>query len=189
MLQFKNSAIYMHGSNSVELEYSAENQNRNRLLRVDVESGEALHLDIKLRESKPETVGEAQNTLGFYYEIEPNQTITQARLGYEVDPVEVESKGMDMEKITWAFWNGTHWDPVESQLTEENVLEADTDHFSVWTITEVEKVIVPEEPVIEPEPVVEPEPEETGSNQIPLPTASIAIGVFAVVFLMMRKNQ
>jgi ABC-type antimicrobial peptide transport system permease subunit len=62
---------------------------------------------------------------------------------------------------------------VESTLSEEGVLEADTDHFSVWTITEVEEVIVPEETLDEPEP------EETVDNQIPIPAVSIAIGLFA----------
>ena len=189
MLQFKNSAIYMHSTSPIELQYTAENQNRQRMLRVEVEAGESLRLEVKQRESKPEEVGEPGKNLGVYYEIEPNRTITQAKLGYEIDLVEVQSMGMDVEKLSWAYWNGTHWDFVESQLTEDNVLEADTDHFSVWTIMEVEEMIVPEDPVIEPEPIVEPESEETGSNQIPLPTASIAIGVFAAIFLMLRRNQ
>ncbi|MFC1803513.1 hypothetical protein ACFL0D_06045 [Thermoproteota archaeon] len=189
ILQFKNSAVYMHSNAPVELEYSAENQNRQRMLRVEVEAGEVLRLEVKQHESKPENVGQPEKTLGFYYEIEPNQTITQARLGYEIDPNEVQSMGIDVEKLSWAFWNGTHWDPIESTLSKDNVLEADTDHFSVWTITEVQEVIVPEEPVVETEEPVEPEPEETGNNQIPIPTVSIAIGVIAVVFVMMRKNQ
>lgn len=108
----------------MELQYSAENQNRNRLLRVNVEAGNHLHLEVKLRESKPEKVDKTHKTLGFYYEIEPNQTITQASLGIEIDPNEVQSKGIDIKKLTWAFWNGINWDPVESILTADNVLEA-----------------------------------------------------------------
>ncbi len=183
MLQFQNSAVYMRCTKPVELEYSAENQNRNRLLRIDVEAGNPLHLEVKLRESKPENVGQPHKTLGFYLEIEPNQTITQARLGYDIDVNEVQSMGMNVEKLTWAFWNGTHWDPVESILTEDKILEADTEHFSVWTITEIQEVIIPEEPVDESEP------DETGNNPIPIPTVSIAIGVFVVIYMMMRKNQ
>ena len=90
---------------------------------------------------------------------------------------------MDTEKLTWAFWNGTHWDPVESTLTEDNVLEADTDHFSVWIVTEVQEVIIPEEPV------GDLEPEDTGGSQIPIPTLSIAVGITIVVLILMRKSQ
>jgi hypothetical protein len=57
---------------------------------------------VTLRESKPENVAKPEKNLGFYYEIEPNQTITQARLGYEINPIEVQSMGMDTEKLSWA---------------------------------------------------------------------------------------
>ena len=195
ILQFKNGAIYMHSTSPVELQYTAENQNRQRMLRVEVEAGESLRLEVKQRESKPEEVGEPGKNLGVYYEIEPNRTITQAKLGYEIDPVEVQSMGIDVEKLSWAYWNGTHWDLVESQLTEDNVLEADTDHFSVWTIMEVEEMIVPEEPVIEPEPVDEPEPElevapEEESTGIPgFSTVSVLIGLVACVFWFITKRN
>ena len=97
----------------------------------------------------------------------------------------MQSKGLESEKLSWAFWNGTHWENVNSTLSEEGVLEADTDHFSVWTITEVEEVIVPGETGEEPEA----EPEETVDRQIPLPVAPIALGIFAAVYMLMRKNQ
>jgi hypothetical protein len=185
LLQFRNSAIYMHGTKPVDIEYSAEEQNRNRLIRIEVETENPLHLKFNLRESKPEEVDSPSKSLGFYCEIEPNQTITQARLGYEVNVSDVQSKGLESEKLSWTFWNGTHWENVNSTLSEEGVLEADTDHFSVWTITEIEEVIVSGETGEEPEA----EPEETVDRQIPLPVAPIALGIFAAVYILMRKNQ
>ena len=189
MLQFRYSAIYMHCTKPVDLEYSAEEQNRNRLIRVNVESENPLHLRFNLRESKPEEVNTPTKGIGFYCEIEPNQTITQARLGYEVNPIELQSKGMDSERLSWAYWNGTHWQIVESNLTQENVLETDTDHFSIWTIVELEEEATPEEPTEKPtEPVVEPDSEDT--NKIPIPTIGIAAGVIVfVIVLMIRKTH
>ena len=175
MLQFRNSAIYMHCTSPVELEYSAEEQNRNRLMRVEVESETPLQLRFNLRESKPDEVSTPEKGIGFYCEIEPNQTITQARLGYEIDPVELQSKNMEPEKLSWAYWSGNQWQMVESSLSAENVLMAETDHFSIWTILELEEA--PEEP------------EDSGDNLIPIPSYAIAIGLLATLVVMMRKTQ
>ena len=109
--------------------------------------------------------------MGFYCEIEPNATITQARLGMEVDPAMVQSMNMEMEQLTWAYWNGENWAPVDSSLSDANVLEADTDHFSTWVIIQVEETT---------------EPDNT-STGIPMPTAFIAIGI--AVALMLRKGS
>jgi len=114
------------------------------MLRIEIDSGNALQLQIQLRESKPTYVTEPGKYLGFYCEIEPNVTITQARLGMEVDPVQAQTKNMEMEQLTWAYWNGENWMPVDSTLSDENVLEADTDHLSTWAIIQVEEATAPE---------------------------------------------
>ena len=174
MLQFQNTGLYMNCTNSLQLEVSAENQYTQKALRLEVDAGEALKLQIQLRESKPTDVDEPGKYMGFYCEIEPNATITQARLGMEVDPAMVQS--MDMEQLTWAYWNGENWELVDSTLSDENVLEADTDHFSTWAIIQVEETTEPET-----------EPDTTTSTGIPMPTAFIALGI-AAALLISRKN-
>jgi hypothetical protein len=62
---------------------------------------------------------------------------------------------------------------VDSTLTDENVLEADTDHFSTWAIIQVEETT---------------EPETTTSTGIPMPTLFIAIGIVAAL-LFSRKSS
>ena len=142
------------------------------MLRIEIDSGNALQLQIQLRESKPTYVTEPGKYLGFYCEIEPNVTITQARLGMEVDPVQAQTKNMEMEQLTWAYWNGENWMPVDSTLSDENVLEADTDHLSTWAIIQVEAT----------------EPETTTSTGIPMPTLFIVIGIVAAL-LFSRKSS
>ena len=173
MFQFQNTGLYMNCSNSLQLEVSAENQYTQKALRLEVDSGNALKLQIQLRESKPTEVTEPGKYMGFYCEIEPNATITQARLGMEVDPAQVQSMNMEMEQLTWAYWNGENWAPVDSTLSDENVLEADTDHFSTWAIIQVEEAT---------------EPETTTSTGIPMPTLFIAIGIVAAL-LFSRKSS
>ena len=69
---------------------------------------------------------------------------------------------------------------VESMLSEENVLEAETNHFSTWTIIEYEEATT-EEPV--------EEPEDSGDNMIPIPSYAIVVGLFLTIFVLNRKNQ
>jgi len=143
-LQFNNTGLYMNCTNNMQVEVSAENQYTQKMLRIEIDSGNALQLQIQLRMSKPTSVTEPGKYMGFYCEIEPNATITQARLGMEVDPVQAQAKNMEMEQLTWAYWNGENWMPVDSTLSDENVLEADTDHLSTWAIIQVEEATAPE---------------------------------------------
>jgi hypothetical protein len=56
---------------------------------------------------------------------------------------------IDVSQLTWAYWKGDEWVPVESVINENGYLNARTDHFSTWTITETTHI---EEPISEPEP-------------------------------------
>ena len=170
-LQFQNTGLYMNCTNNMQVTVSAESQYQQKQLRLEIESGDALQLQIQLRQSKPTDVDEPGKYMGFYCEIEPNATITQARLGLEVDPAEVQTMNMEMEQLAWAYWNGEDWEPVDSTLTDDNVLEAETDHFSTWAIIQVEETTET----------------DTTSTGIPMPTAFIALGVTAAL-LFSRKN-
>jgi len=151
MLQFQNTAMYFNCTREAQLEITAENQFRQRLFRLEVQPGEALKLEMHMRTSRPTEVEEPGKHMGFYCEIEPNATITQARLGVEIDPEQAQARDMAMDRLTWAYWNDTHWDPVESTLSENNILEAETDHFSLWSVIEEAEPTVPEEPPEEPD--------------------------------------
>lgn len=176
MLQFSNSAMYLNCTNQMQITVSAENQYKQKMLKLEVDSGNALKLEIQLRESKPTAVEAPEKHLGFYCEIEPNTTITQARLGMEIDPVQVQAMNMETEKLSWAYWNGAEWETVDSTLTDENILEAETTHFSTWTILQVE------------ETATEPEPDTETSTGIPLPSLFIAVGVASATLFTVKKK-
>jgi hypothetical protein len=131
-----------------------------------------------MRNTKPSQVSAPDKSLGFYCEIEPNRTITQAKIGMEIDPTQVLAMKMEMENLSWAYWDGAKWQPVNSTLNNENILEANTDHFSTWTIIQVE-----EASATEPEPTQE-------TTGIPAPTIFIAAGValFAVLIRGSKKE-
>ncbi len=102
MLQFSNSAMYLNCTNQMQVTVSAENQYTQKMLKLEIDSGNALKLEIQLRESKPTAVEAPEKHLGFYCEIEPNTTITQARLGMEIDP----AAGSGDEHGDWRSYHG-----------------------------------------------------------------------------------
>lgn len=156
MFQFNNTAVYLNSTHRLQLLITTENQFREHLLRLEVEPGEALRLEMHLRITTPHGLQAPEKTMGFYCEIEPNATISRAKLGALMDPAQAQARNMAMERLSWAYWNGTHWEPVESTLNEDNILEAETTHFSTWTVLELsEDAEPPEEPPAEP-------PEEPG---------------------------
>lgn len=178
MLQFQNTAMYFNCTRQVQLEITAENQFTQRLFRLEVQPGEALRLEMHMRTSKPTEVAEPEKHMGFYCEIKPNATITQAKLGVEIDPAQAQARDMAMERLTWAYWNGTHWDPVDSTLTDDNILEAETDHFSVWSVIEETEPTVPEEPPEEP----------SGPNYLLYGGAALVILALAAYLLYSRRS-
>jgi len=174
--------MYFNCTRQVQLEITAENQFTQRLFRLEVQPGEALRLEMHMRMSKPTEVAEPEKHMGFYCEIRPNATITQAKLGVEIDPAQAQARDMAMERLTWAYWNGTHWDPVDSTLTDDNILEAETDHFSVWSVIEETEPTVPEEL---PE---EPPEEPSGPNYLLYGGAALVILALAAYLLYSRRS-
>jgi len=161
ILKFSNTELYLNCTNKISLTVSAEDQYMQKSLRLEVNSGSPLELRLQLRNSKPDDVEPPHSYLGFYCMIEPNATINQVRMGMEIDPEVVQARNLDMNQLTWAYWNGAAWTPVTSTLTDGNILETETDHFSIWTILQVE----------------ETQPEITDQTGIPIPTLFITIGL------------
>jgi hypothetical protein len=64
------------------------------------------------------------------------------------------------------YWNqtGSKWETVESYIDEEGFLVCDTDHFSTWTVAEME-------------------PEEVMETALNMAFAYAAIGVVIAVLL------
>ncbi len=176
MIQFSNTAMYLNSTKPMELDITADSQYTQKTLRLEVNPAESINLKMDLKVSPPSGVDIPAKTLDIYIDIEPNTTTTDAKLGLELDPEEVQNKGLDIAKLEWAFWNGTDWMPVESVLTENNVLEANTDHFSTWTIQETVET-------------TETDTEPSFIERIPIPASFIAIGLAGAALLSKKREQ
>jgi len=185
VLQFSNTAIYLNSTKPIELDITAENQYAQKTLMLEVNPAESISLKMDLKVSPPSGVEVPAKTLDIYIDIEPNATVTDAKLGLELDPDEVAAKGLDIAKLEWAYWSENEWVPVASVLTSDNVLEANTDHFSTWTIQEAVEETTEPDSGSETDTSVNDEP----SWAIPIPATFAVVGLVAATLLINRKKQ
>jgi hypothetical protein len=135
---FSNMAMVFNSTDRVQLRIDSESEVRQRLFRLDVESGKALEMEVRFRATSPETVEPTRNHIGFYLEIEPNATEpVEAKLGVLIEPVAIrEQTGLDVdpEHLAWCYWDGYNWVETPSTLDDDGVLVAETGRFGVWTV-------------------------------------------------------
>jgi len=179
---FRNMTMLFNCSGPLELNITAGPQVAQRLFRLEVQASEAIRLNMRLHADPPTGIQATNRSMGAYYEIEPNATAPfNARLGMLIERDSLEAqlgREIDPLKLRWAWWNGTAWEEVESTLTDDNVLEADTDHFSTWTIVETS--------ITEPTPD-EPEPQGVQTNWF-LIGGVVVVSVVALVYILRRKR-
>ena len=185
---FRNTAMMFNSTNNLELNITAGKDVEQRLLRLELEHGNPLRLNLEMRLSPPEGIPEAERGVGLYLGIEPNSTApVNARLGMLVDKEAIEARlgrEVDPPRLRWAWWNGTQWVEVESALDDDNVLEVETGHFSTWTIVEAE------EPEPQPESEEEPKPTpDTGQTDLLIygGLAAIVVGVLLLLIVIRRR--
>lgn len=179
---FREMTMVFNCSRNLELNITSSPRVVQRLFKLELRPGEALRLNMDIQVEPPARAQATDRSMGVYCEIESNATApVNARLGMLIEEEALEAqlgREIDPMKLKWAWWDGTGWEEVESTLTEDNVLEAETDHFSTWTVVEAES----EEPV-EPEP----EPEE-GQNNLKLYTGLAILVIVAALILFQRRN-
>jgi hypothetical protein len=93
----------------------------------------------------PQGEQEREKNLNLYASIEPNATVElKAQLKLYINQTKL-TKELDWEvnpeKLTWMFWNGTlnQWIKVPSFIDHNGYLTCNTDHFSIWTVGEMEE--------------------------------------------------
>jgi len=190
---FRNTTMMFNSTNNLELNITAGHNVTQRLFRLELSHGSPLRLNVEMQLGPPEGVQATENCIGFYLDVEPNSTAPMnARLGMLIEGEALEARlgrSVDPLLLRWAYWNGTHWVEVDSTLDEDNVLEAETDHFSTWTIVEAEVPEPEPEPELEPEPEPEPTPEEGQTNML-LYAGAAAVAIGAVLLLLaFRRKQ
>ena len=114
------------------------------IVSVSVEPNQTMTLTMNVSASPPQGEAVMERTLNFYMGLEPNATLQlQAQLRLHVNQTELSTelgREVNASRLTWMYWNQTQaqWTPVESYMNQDGYLVCNTDHFSTWTVAEVE---------------------------------------------------
>jgi hypothetical protein len=181
---FRNMTMMFNSTRNIELNITAGGGVAHRFFSLDVDPGESVNLDMNVQVEPPGGVAAHARSIGVYLEIEPNSTgPMRAELGLAIDMEAVRERlgeDVDPERLRWMWWNGSSWVSVDSAIDEDGVLKASTDHFSTWTVAEVEEQ--PDEPT-EPD-----EPRDGVQWYVYVGAALVVVGAIAVFFVVRKRT-
>ena len=141
---YRNFTLIMNCTRNCEMNVTLDPQVRNRIVSVSVEPNQTMTLTMNVSASPPQGEAVMERTLNFYMGLEPNATLQlQAQLRLHVNQTELSTelgREVNASRLTWIYWNQTQaqWTPVESYMNQDGYLVCNTDHFSTWTVAEVE---------------------------------------------------
>lgn len=173
LFRYRNMTMLMNCSHNCEVTFTADEDVTPKIFGLTVEPNQTMALAMNLSKSPLQGAMINERNLNFYLGIEPNATLQlQAQIRLYINQTELNqnlNREVNASRLTWMYWNQTRaqWEAVESHMDQNNYLVCDTNHFSTWTVAEIEQ---------EAESSTEP----TENGNIP-PVYIIAIVVVAIV--------
>lgn len=141
---YRNVTLMMNCTRNCEMNVTIDPQVKNRIVSVSVEPNQTMTLTMNVSASPPQGEAVMERTLNFYMGLEPNSTLQlQGQLRLHINQTELSAelgREINASRLTWMYWNQTQaqWIPVESYMNQDGYLICNTDHFSTWTVAEVE---------------------------------------------------
>jgi hypothetical protein len=141
---YRNVTLMMNCTRNCEMNVIIDPQVQNRIVSVNVEPNQTMTLTMNVSASPPQGEAVMERTLDFYMGLEPNATLQlQAQLRLLLNQTELGAelgREVNASRLTWMYWNTTEaqWVQVESYMDQNGYLACDTDHFSTWTVAELE---------------------------------------------------
>jgi hypothetical protein len=151
LFRYRNMTLLMNCTQNCSLVVSADGAVTPKILGLSVENPENMTVEMNMYGSplKGETVME--RTLNFYLGIEPNnQQHLRGQIRLYINQTELQqelNREVNASRLTWMFWNTTtaQWQAVPSFIDANGYLVCNTDHFSEWTVSEIEETTLPAE--------------------------------------------
>ena len=141
---YRNFTLMMDCTRNCELTMTLDPQVRDRLLSISVEPNQTMTLAMNVSASPPQGEAVMENNLNFYMGLETDATLQlQSQLRLHIDQTELSEelgREVNVSKLIWHYWDQTQsqWTPVESYMDQNGYIVCNTDHFSTWTVAEVE---------------------------------------------------
>ena len=141
---YRNTTMLMNCTRNCDFVFTADPAVTPKIFGFSIDPNQTMKLTMNLNGSPLEGAQTLEKTLNFYFGIEPNATLQlQAQLRLHINQTELKqqlNREVNASRLTWMYWNGTRgeWEAVESYMDQNGYLVCNTDHFSTWTVAEVE---------------------------------------------------
>ncbi|TRO52715.1 hypothetical protein E2P61_03135 [Candidatus Bathyarchaeota archaeon] len=141
---YRNTTILMNCTRNCQIILTADPQVTPKIFGFSIDPNQTMTLTMNLSGSPLNGAQTMEKTLNFYFSIEPNATLQlNAQLKLHINQTELSqqlNREVDKSKLTWMYWNRTmgEWETVESYIDQNNYLVCNTDHFSTWTVAEID---------------------------------------------------
>ena len=144
--QYQNMTMTLNCTQNCTVSFTTDEKVTPKELGLTVDPNQTMTLAVNLTKSPLNGAMVNERCLNFYLGIEPNATLElQAQIRLYINQTEL-SQSMDREvnasRLTWMYWNQTRaqWEAVESFMDQNGYLTCNTNHFSTWTVVELESV-------------------------------------------------
>lgn len=141
---YRNTTMLMNCTQNCDMIFTADPAVTPKIFGFSIDSNQTMTLAINLSKSPLEGAQVMQRTLNFYIGIEPNSTLQlSAQIRLHINQTELShelNREVNPSRLTWMYWNttGAEWEKVESYIDQNGYLVCNTDHFSVWTVAEID---------------------------------------------------
>jgi len=141
---YRNTTMLMNCTRNCDLVVTVDPTLKPKLLGLSVDPNQTMTLTMNLSGSPLEGERVMERTLNFYWGIEPNATLQlKGQLRLHINQTELSqelNREVNASRLTWMYWNRTRaeWESVPSFMDQNGYLVCNTDHFSTWTVAEIQ---------------------------------------------------
>jgi hypothetical protein len=141
---YRNTTMLMNCTRNCDIVFTADPAVTPKIFGFSIDPNQTMTLTMNLSGSPLEGEQVMERTLNFYLGIEPNATLQlSAQIRLHINQTELNqqlNREVNASRLTWMYWNRTRaaWETVESHMDQNGYLVCNTDHFSTWTVAEIE---------------------------------------------------
>jgi hypothetical protein len=141
---YRNTTMLINCTRNCDIVFTADPAVTPKIFGFSIDPNQTMTLTMNLSGSPLEGEQIMERTLNFYLGIEPNATLQlSAQIRLHINQTELSqqlNREVNASRLTWMYWNRTRaaWETVESHMDQNGYLVCNTDHFSTWTVAEIE---------------------------------------------------
>lgn len=145
LFQYRNMTMLMNCTHDCTVTFTADNDITSKSFTLSIDPNQTMAFTVNLTMSPLNGAMVNERCLNFYLGIEPNATLElQAQIRLYINQTELSQSGnreVNASKLTWMYWNQTsaQWETVQSVIDQNGYLTCNTNHFSTWTVAEMQQ--------------------------------------------------